>query len=151
MLEGGEGVDFLRSRLLDPPPRVSAALALAEERLATSMIDISDGVLADFGHIVEQSAVGGCIFIADLPLSEPFRTKTADFPANAHQLALSGGEDYELCFTAAPTNREKIGECMKKCGIAVTRIGIVTNSSGVTVLNPDGSHFMPQTSGFTHF
>jgi len=115
------------------------------------MIDISDGVLADFSHIAEQSAVGGSLFIADLPLSEPFQTETADFPAIAHQLALSGGEDYELCFTADRTNREKIRECMEKCGIAVTRIGIVTTSSGVTVFNPDGSHFLPQASGYTHF
>ncbi len=149
---GGGGVaDVLLSRLLDPNPQVAAALALSEGGLATAMIDISDGVLADFGHIAEKSAVGGCLSLADLPLSINFRRHTAHFPTIPYQLALSGGEDYELCFTATCSNREKIVTCMKKCGIAATRIGIVSSSRGVTVVNPDGSPYLVPTEGFNHF
>jgi thiamine-monophosphate kinase len=148
---GGEAADALVSRLLDPAPRVSTALALAEESLASAMIDISDGILADFGHIAKQSGVGGCFNIVDIPLSAAFGSLAAAIPATAHSLALSGGEDYELCFTARQTNREKIIASIKKCGIAVTRVGIVTSSPGVTVVSPDGSQFNAQHAGFNHF
>jgi thiamine-monophosphate kinase len=149
--QGGDGIDFLLARLLDPTPRVSAALVLAEAGLATAMIDISDGLLADYGHIAELSQVGGCIRCGDLPLSAPFRSHPAHIARIPYELALSGGEDYELCFTADSSNREKIIEGMKKCGIAVTRVGIVTSSPGVTAFNPDGSRFEVYTEGFTHF
>ncbi len=150
-LSGVEGDDYLLSRLLDPTPRVAAALALAEAGLVTSMIDVSDGILADYGHIAEQSGVGGRLRLDALPLSSAFRRHTADFPAIPFKLALSGGEDYELCFTAPGSNREKIAVCMKKCGIAATRIGIVTSSAGVAAVNPDGSTYSAQREGFNHF
>ncbi len=148
---GAVGGKFLLNRLLDPTPRVSAALALAEAGVITAMIDISDGILADFGHIAEQSGVGGRITLADLPLSATFLSHTAHLSAVPYQLVLSGGEDYELCFTAQASSREKIVDCMKKCGIAVTRIGIVTRSPGVTAVTCDGSHYTAQTEGFNHF
>lgn len=146
-----EGSPFLISRLLDPNPRVSAALALAEAGVVTAMIDVSDGVLADYGHIAELSGVGGCIRIDDLPLSASFRSQTVQGHAIPYQLALSGGEDYELCFTANRSKREKIIDCVKKCGIAVTRIGIVVSSSGVTAVNLDGSRNTAHVEGFNHF
>lgn len=150
-LSGAEGNDAILSRLLDPNPRVSAALALAEAGLVTSMIDVSDGILADYGHIAEQSGVGGCIRLDALPLSAAFLRHTAHLPAIPYQLALSGGEDYELCFTARRSNRGKIGDCVKKCGITVTRVGIVTSSPRVTAVNPDGTPYSAQTKGFNHF
>ena len=150
-LSGVEGNDYLISRLLDPNPQVSVALALAESGLVTAMIDVSDGILADYGHIAEQSGVGGCIRLDALPLSPAFRRFTADPPAVPYRLALSGGEDYELCFTAHRSDREKIGDCVKKCGIAVTRIGIVTSSLGVTAVNPDNTPYSDQAKGYNHF
>lgn len=142
--------EVLLARLLDPTPRVATALALTEAGLVSAMIDISDGVLADFGHIAELSGVGGRICLADLPLSNEFRTAT-DHAALPLHLALSGGEDYELCFTASRSNREKINRCVKKSGITATRIGIVTSFSGVEVINPDGSLYVARTNGFDHF
>jgi thiamine-monophosphate kinase len=150
-LSGVEGNKYLLSRLLDPTPRIAVGLALAESGLATAMIDISDGVLADFGHIAELSGVGGSIHLANLPLSPAFRTLMTPCPAITYQLALSGGEDYELCFTSQRTNRDKIVACMKKCGIAATRVGIVINFSGVTAVNPDGSLYCADVKGFNHF
>lgn len=148
---GGKGRDFFTSRLLNPCPRVSVALALSEHGLVTAMIDISDGVLADFGHIAEQSAVGGSIQLGDLPLSDAFRAHAATLPAIPYHFALSGGEDYELCFTAHCSKRGKIEDCVKKCGITATRIGIVTRFSEVIVTNPDGSSYNLQKAGFNHF
>ncbi len=152
LLESGETVsDKLLPRLLDPNPRVYAATTLAEAGLITAMIDISDGIMADYGHIAERSGVGGCIRLDELPLSSDFLSYSAHFPVIPYQLALSGGEDYELCFTANRNNREKVVGCAKKCGIAVTRIGIVSSSPGVTAVNPDGSSYKAQTEGFNHF
>jgi thiamine-monophosphate kinase len=152
LLESGEPVsDELTCRLLDPTPRISAAQGLAEAGLATSMIDISDGVRADFGHIAEQSGVGGRINLGDLPLSPAFRNQTGELPALTYQLALSGGEDYEICFTAHHSNREKIADFAKKSGNAVTRIGIVTSFPEVQVINTDGSIYRSSTEGFNHF
>ena len=147
----GDGVAFLLSRLLDPAPRVSAGLALAESGLVTAMIDISDGLLADFGHIAEQSGVGGLIRLADLPFSAHCRSLASQLTDLTESLALSGGEDYGLCFTALQANREKIADCMKKCGVEATPVGIVTNLPGVKVVNNDGSLCDVQIQGFKHF
>jgi thiamine-monophosphate kinase len=145
------GVEGLVSRLLDPTPRTTAGIALAESSLASAMIDISDGILADFGHIAEMSGVGGIIRLNDLPFSPQFRAAAARFPAFPHAFALAGGEYYELCFTAHPDGREKIARLMKKCGIEAAPVGIVTNSPEVTVLDAAGQSFHLSHQGFTHF
>ncbi|MDD5284438.1 MAG: thiamine-phosphate kinase [Desulfuromonadaceae bacterium] len=146
-----EGREYLVSRLLDPTPRRSAGLALAESGLVTAMIDISDGLLADFGHIAEQSGVGGVIRLADLPLSSQFRSLAPSLSIDSSILALSGGEDYELCYTAPKANHEIIVAFMKKCGIEAASVGIVTNLPGVKGVNGDGSPCDVQIQGFNHF
>lgn len=150
-LSGVEGNDFLISRLLDPTPRTAAGLALATSGWVTAMIDLSDGVLSDFGHIAEMSGVGGIIQIEKLPLSAAFESATRSSSPLPRQLALSGGEDYELCFTAPPAHREKIVDIMKKCGVNVAPVGIVTSSKEVVVVNVDGSRFFETNVGFNHF
>jgi len=149
--QGGDGFDYLTSRLLDPTPCSSVGQALAGSGLVTAMIDISDGVLADFGHIAEQSAVGGTLRLNDLPVSTPFRTAARAFPAFPHQLVLSGGEDYELCFTASAADREKITHLLKKCGVAGMPVGIVTSSPGVLVIDAEGARYHSENQGFNHF
>jgi thiamine-monophosphate kinase len=145
------GVEGLLSRLLDPIPRTAAGNALAESGLVTAMIDISDGILADFGHIAEMSGVGGVIRLADLPFSPQFRAAADDLPAFPYALALSGGEDYELCFTAGPDSREKIVAIMKKCGVEAAPVGIVTSSPEVNVHDAAGQSFHLPHQGFNHF
>ena len=115
------------------------------------MIDVSDGLVADFEHIAQLSGVGGTIRLESLPLSAPFRGVAASLPAFPHHLALTGGEDYELAFTAPSAHREKIALLMKKCGIEAAPVGIVTRLPGVSVITPDGTEFVPQRHGFTHF
>ncbi len=142
----------LISRLLDPVPRVAAGLALAESGLVTSMIDISDGLMADFGHIAEQSGVGGNIGIESLPLSAGLRAAAAERSIEPCEPALTGGEDYELCFTTPPGCREKIIAIMKKCGVGATPVGIVTSSPGVTAVSVSGAgSYSAHQTGFNHF
>jgi thiamine-monophosphate kinase len=147
----GEGETLLISRLLDPTPRTAAGIALAESGLVSAMIDISDGILGDFGHIAELSGTGGIIRLADLPLSEQFRSLAAYAPSSPHELALSGGEDYELCFTAPRDCREKIVAILKKCGVEAAPVGIVTSSPGVTVHDAAGDDYCLKNQGFNHF
>ena len=150
-LSGAEGSEFLISRLLDPAPRIAAGLALARSGLVTAMIDVSDGVLSDFGHIAEMSGTGGTIQLEQLPVSDAFRAAIRPSTAFPHHLVLSGGEDYELCFTAPPAGREKIAAIMKNCGVRATPVGIVTSSKEVAVVTADGSRFDVTSCGFNHF
>jgi thiamine-monophosphate kinase len=147
----GEVEKTLISRLLDPTPRTTAGLALAESGLVSAMIDVSDGILADFGHIAELSGVGGIIRLEELPLSPQFRSAAASFPSFPYDLVLAGGEDYELCFTAHPASREKIIAIMKKCGVEAAPVGIVTSSPEVAVLDTAGQPFHVSHQGFNHF
>ncbi|BCS55111.1 thiamine-phosphate kinase [Geobacter sp. SVR] len=149
--ENREENDPLLSRLLDPVPRTRAGRMLAESGLVSAMIDISDGLLADFGHIAELSAVGGSIFLDALPLSPPFRDAVQHLPDFPYHLALAGGEDYELAFTALPADRKKIADLMKTCGIDAAPVGIVTTQPDITAFTADGTHYHLPTSGFNHF
>lgn len=142
---------FCISSLLDPTPRVAAGLSLAESGLATSMIDISDGILGDFSHIAELSGAGGILYLEKLPLSLDLQSLAASAPEVISRICLTGGEDYELCFTASPADHEKIRECMKNCGITASPVGIVTNFPGVTVITSDGSRYEPDFTSFNHF
>ena len=100
------------------------------------MIDVSDGLLQDLGHLCEASQVGAVVEAPTVPLSESYRTLlgTQDWA-----LALAGGEDYELLFSAPVTARPRIQEVADKSACAITRIGsLVPQADGVTVKLPDG-------------
>jgi thiamine-monophosphate kinase len=147
-LSGAEG---LLARLLNPTPRTAVGIALAESGLVHAMIDVSDGLLSDFGHIAELSGVGGAIRVDDLPMSDSFRDKVRSESPHPYRLALSGGEDYELCFTASPEHREKIKIIVKNCGVQGTPVGIVTSWKNVVALHGDGRPYNAQECGFNHF
>lgn len=155
LLEGGADQtpenDAIMARLLDPAPRVSTGRALSESGLVSAMIDISDGILADFGHIAELSGVGGQLFAERLPLPGGQRQIEQPEGRQALERALTGGEDYELCFTARPDNHEKIASLAKKCGVAATPVGIVTDSKNVVVCDSHGTPLDMSRGGFNHF
>lgn len=154
LLEGkrlGQTDDQLIQRHLDPTPRCKLGTMLAESRLIHAMIDISDGLLADLGHICEQSGCGAEIMLDRLPLSAPFQASTEHLADVAWSLALCGGEDYELCFTAPPAHHAAILAVAKTAGIPVTVVGKVTSSGQVQAILPDGTIFKPSRSGYTHF
>lgn len=144
--DGKEAVPALRARLDRPVPRVSLGLALAG--IANSAIDVSDGLIADAGHICAQSGVGAEIEIERLPASEVLR---AAFDEDVRRsLQSGGGDDYELCFSAPPEAREAIENAARESGTPVTRIGRVIAGSGVRALL-DGREWKPSSSGYAHF
>ncbi len=134
-------------RLYEPTPRV--ALGQALRGLATSAIDVSDGLLADLGHICKLSGVGATVELASIPLSAIAAKHVAsDAGRNA---IVAGGDDYELCFTAHPNSRESIQDLTKMMGIPLTRIGQVKRGKGVSLLGPDGKAVKIDGRGFDHF
>lgn len=144
---GGGGNESLRQRLERPQPRIEAGLAL--RGLATSAIDISDGLLADLGHILDASGVGATIELAEIPLSDQARAlqaATVDWAP-----ILTGGDDYELCFTAPQSKRAEIERISGTLGLHMTRIGVVEREAGLRAQLPDGSLWRSPKAGFNHF
>ena len=136
---------------LDPDPRVREGIKLAEAGIPTAMIDISDGLLADLGHILDLSGVGAHLMLAKLPISEEYRDKTATFASDIYTLALSGGEDYELLFTVPPAKVPLLHTITGETGTAITGIGEITSAAGIRIIAPDGTEYTPECRGYNHF
>ncbi|HEY8518676.1 MAG TPA: thiamine-phosphate kinase [Gammaproteobacteria bacterium] len=136
----------LKERFLRPTPRVEAGLALAG--VASAAIDVSDGLLADLGHICEESGCGAVVDVEHVPLSAEL---LAVFPPQvALAYALGGGDDYELCFTASPANAERVESALAACGTRARRIGRLVEGRDV-VCRRDGEPFEPPARGYAHF
>jgi thiamine-monophosphate kinase len=148
--QAGAAIDpALRQRLDRPTPRVAAGLALAG--IAHACIDVSDGLLADLGHVCHASRVGVEIDVDALPASDALM---ALFDRAAmRELQAAGGDDYELCFTAAKTSRLAVQEAMDACDVPVTRIARVTSADIGKILLRDaaGAEWSPQRAGYAHF
>jgi thiamine-monophosphate kinase len=142
----GDDAARLYKRFARPEPRLQFAAGLAA--LATAAIDVSDGLYADIGKLLTASSFGGCIDIDSLPLSASLmsmRDKDA-----AIEFSLSGGDDYEIAFTAPPGNIEFIRRLAENCALQVTRIGSVTTGGGLSCLR-DGRSFDYRHTGYRHF
>jgi thiamine-monophosphate kinase len=136
----------LRVRLDRPTPRVEAGRCLLG--LAHACVDVSDGLLADLGHVCERSGVAAEIAITALPASPALLDAFGEW---RHGLQAGGGDDYELCFTAPPTLREAVAMALEQAGVACTRIGRIVAGGGVRVLAADGAQWQPPHAGYVHF
>lgn len=144
----GPGVDACVLRLNRPEPRVQAGLLL--RGVASAAIDISDGLLTDLNHLLRASGVGARIDLARIPLA-PAVAALVDLERR-WQLALGGGDDYELCFTAPVAAAAKIGSRLENCGCKGTQIGSIAAGSGASWINLDGKRVDFSTqSGYQHF
>jgi thiamine-monophosphate kinase len=143
---GGAADPALRARLDRPQPRVAVGMALAG--LATACIDVSDGLLADLGHLCQASGVGAQVDVGALPASE--RLCAMFTPETRSTLQSAGGDDYELCFTAAPAQRVAVTGVGETSGVRMTRIGHVVRGDAVIALI-DGVAWRPPRAGFDHF
>jgi thiamine-monophosphate kinase len=152
MLKKGVKQGYLIERHLDPAPRVREGQEIACRGLATAMIDISDGLVADLGHILEASNVGAEIRLSQLPLSKEYCQTIEGYQSDRFHLALTGGEDYELLFTSLPGRAEEIKKLAEELGIPITPIGeVVEASQGVKVYKEDGAEYPVQAKGHDHF
>ncbi len=138
------GAAALAGRLDLPEPRVPAGMAL--RGIATSAIDVSDGLAADLGHVLRASGVGASVETARLPLSPALLT--AFGRERATDLALAGGDDYELAFTVPPERERLLAEAPLE--VPVTRIGTIERGTGLRCLGTDGGP-RPVPRGYEHF
>lgn len=137
----------LRSRLDRPTPRVATGLALVG--IAHAGIDLSDGLVADLGHVCRASAVAAEVTLSTLPTSPALRDTFA--ATQRHELQAAGGDDYELCFTAPASARTAIERIALDTGIALTRIGRIVAGDGVRVFHDSGEKWRPTRHGYVHF
>lgn len=138
---------FLLSRFYQPEARVDVGESL--RGMATAAIDVSDGLLADLGHILKASGVGAELYCADLPQSTTVRAVCS--AEDAMRYALSGGDDYELCFTASPDRREQITELSEMLDLPITEIGRIVMGDKVQCLDHKGQPIDVALQGYQHF
>jgi len=142
--------EHLEARHLDPDARLSAGRRLAAGRHATAMIDVSDGVAADLGHLLESSGVSARLEAAAVSLSPALRAAARALGLDPLHLALSGGEDYELLFTGAPS--PGAAELSRLLELPVTRIGTITpGPRPLEIVDPGGRPISLPRGGFEHF
>ena len=121
-------------RLNCPIPRIELGLAL--QNLASSCIDISDGLEQDLSHILKASSVGAVIEVKKIPVSEALHVHVKD--TNDWSIPLCGGDDYELCFTIPEGKEEALKIVSESCNVNITKIGVVTESLGLQIEGFDG-------------
>jgi thiamine-monophosphate kinase len=129
-----------------PVPRLALGRALVG--LATSCIDLSDGLAADLGHILEQSGVGAVIELKLLPCPDSLAKQTGE---QRWPVQLAGGDDYELCFTIPPDESSQLAAIARSSGVELTIIGAIVESPGLVLKTPGGLQFEPVSSGYQHF
>lgn len=147
-LPPGPERSYVEGRLHRPSPRVREGTLLRVS--ASAAVDVSDGLLADLGHILESSGVGATVQADAVPLSESLR-RTVD-PDTARRLALAGGEDYELCFTVGPADLPALQAAVAERGLAALAcIGTVDADPGLRCLDGQGRPLRMEQPGYRHF
>jgi thiamine-monophosphate kinase len=144
-----EAIQTLLLRQLCPQPRVGWGIVLGEEQLSTSMIDISDGLSSDLHHLCGESRVGAVIDAASLPLDQDVVHLCGRRALDPLALALHGGEDFELLFSVAPKNVSRLPGRVD--GVAISRIGEITEQSGVVRVREKSHEWDLPARGFQHF
>ena len=142
-----EPVPALRARLDRPTPRVAAGRALAG--IATACVDVSDGLLADLGHVCARSHVAAHLDVDALPASAALREAFGE--ADRIALQASGGDDYELCFTAPADAGADIGAVSAQFGLRITRIGRIVAGEGVHPVDAKSQPWSSPRRGYDHF
>ncbi|MFO7811951.1 MAG: thiamine-phosphate kinase [Pelovirga sp.] len=136
----------LAQRLHTPSARVDLGTYVSEQELATAMLDLSDGLLADLNHLLVASDVGAELALSALPLSESFRSALDQNPTLI-DLALAGGEDYELLFSSTRHDLEQ----MALPAPGVVKIGHIRAGTGIIIRQDNGDIYQCRQRGFDHF
>lgn len=150
---GLAGNTALRRRRDYPQPRIEAGIALRS--IASAVIDISDGLLADLGHLLEADGLGAALRVDDLPRSADFLSALEAVgqggAALACDLPLGAGDDYELCFCVPEQLRAAMEAALAAIPCAVAVVGVIETAPGIRCYRKDGSRYAPSTSGYQHF
>jgi thiamine-monophosphate kinase len=141
---------FLAERHYRPEARAVLGQRLAIENLATAMLDLSDGLSGDLRHLLNASAVGARVELERLPLSNEFKGELL-MDQSLFDLALCGGEDYELLFTAKPEMRGSLEQLSVEINLPLSRIGEVTSTPELNLVMASGQIYQPRSSAFDHF
>jgi thiamine-monophosphate kinase len=143
----GDAFERVRVAMEQPQPRV--ALGLALRGIATSAIDVSDGLLGDLAHVLRRSGVGAELQVDALPRSEVLAALPG---ALQRDCTLAGGDDYELVFSAAPGDAARVAAAARSAQVAVTRIGRLSNAdAGLRLIDCDGRPVAHTFGSFDHF
>ena len=145
------GCEGFVSRHLEPTPRLEVGRMVAERGVASSMIDLSDGLFCDLEKITSEHGLGAEVSLADIPLSPGFLSLSGRLSEDAYRLAVSGGEDYELLFTSSAEKRAATEEISRLCGVAISKIGSVTGGGKIKFFDEGGEEVFYDTGGFEHF
>ena len=129
-----------------PEPRV--ALGQELRGIASSAIDVSDGLLGDLAHILRRSKVGATLQADALPQSAPVNAQPLGI---RREMGLAGGDDYELVFTAPPGRRDAVREAAVRAGTPITRIGRIEREPGLRLLDAQGASLANTFASFDHF
>jgi thiamine-monophosphate kinase len=143
---------FLIRRHLRPTARVAIGQWLSGERMATSAIDVSDGLSGDVRHLCEESGVGADIHLVKIPLSPACRAFAEARKTNPYAMALTGGEDYELLFTVSARNSPRFERRARRHGARVTPIGTIRPARfGLQTVSTDGRRRPLSITSYEHF
>lgn len=142
---------FCINRHLRPTPRVALGQLLTNAGIVGAMIDLSDGIMADLGHVLTASQVGARLAAAKLPISPAYRTLAARLPGNFWELALTGGEDYELLFTVPAEREADLRRIQANAEVPLSIIGAITGEAGLQVLDGTGAALQFPRCGYNHF
>ncbi len=136
---------------LDPAPQLAAAKVLVTHHLANAAIDLSDGVATDLYHICRASGVGARLEAGAIPVSAGVEAVAREIGAEPLDLALKGGEDYQLLFTTSPDTSPELMEAFAQAGLsAPIKIGVSVSGKEVTLVTASGEEIISGT-GFDHF
>jgi thiamine-monophosphate kinase len=148
LVDSGSTDDAMVQRYQLPTPRVGLGTAL--RGIASAMADVSDGLVADLGHICAASGVAATVRADAVPLSDGARAAQVGGEADIG-LLLTSGDDYELIFAASPGREEDVLAAAARANVPVAEIGSVAEGEGVTVLDADGGDISPEIGGYRHF
>lgn len=144
-----KAIQAMLLRQLRPEPRVGWGIVLGEERLATAMIDISDGLSLDLNHLCAESGAGALIHSSMIPLDENVKRLCGRRALDPLELALHGGEDFELLFTVHPENVARLPKRVDE--VTISRIGVITEKSGSVRIREQNHEWELKPQGFEHF
>jgi thiamine-monophosphate kinase len=142
----GDAFERVRARMECPTPRV--ALGLALRGIATSAIDLSDGLVGDLGHVLARSRVGATVDADALPKSEVLAAQPVE---RRREFGLAGGDDYELLFSAPPTREREVIAAAAQAGCGATRIGRIDAEPGLRLVDGAGQALRLALAGYDHF